>query len=94
MFGTGSSAETLAFNWAAGNLQLPLLSGTSIIVAQGDLSKSFSRAGTYSAASQSASGTLSIAGTASGSIHGTVDASLVPQQYSGATLHVAGNWSC
>lgn len=91
-FGSGADAVVLSFQGVAGSTHLPLpgdsVPGAVEIISAGT-------ADWYAGqSSQTSSGTLTLSGSGSGTIHGAVDASLAPLRGSSAQLHVAGSWSC
>jgi hypothetical protein len=87
IFGSGSDQYLLAFVAPAGSYQLPLNHGPSLTVSTVSGSPLWN---IY----PPAIGTFTLSGTDAGSIHGTVDATLAPQQGASAALRVTGSWSC
>lgn len=90
-FGSGLSVVVLRFMGVAGTTKLPLpgesLPGFVVIATSG----SEWHAGQSSPTS---SGTLTLARSGGGAIHGSVDASLAPLRGSAAHLLLAGSWNC
>jgi hypothetical protein len=85
----GPGGYLISVTGGPGSFTLPLASGPSVLLVQTD------GAGRWGGLNAPAAGTFSMQGTAAGSIHGTVNATLISLVPGTSTqVHVTGTWTC